>query len=187
MLESRVNAAMALATAKCPGCLLSWAGGPGFLSNRPPFGAIQTSIPLILPRSRKYGTALGDGRRMRVSRQIPLCRKPLHRPRRGVITASASVGTLVEIVAAGTQASNSSGHVIANLAAVANVALTAVAVAATAYLSPYADGIAGRHEEKRGWVFCICLFGSGMMQLRLILHLGMYGLMFLKTEEVERM
>lgn len=71
------------------------------------------------------------------AKPFPCYAKPLAKPRRGVITASAPVGTLVEIVAAGTQASNSSGHVIANLAA---VALTAVAVAATAYLSPYADG-----------------------------------------------
>ncbi|GAQ89927.1 guanosine polyphosphate pyrophosphohydrolase/synthase [Klebsormidium nitens] len=86
---------------------------------------------------------------MRALKPFLFSRKPSHTRQRGVISASAPVGTLVEIVAAGTQASNSSGHVIANLAAVANVALTAVAVAATAYLSPYADGIAGRHEEKR--------------------------------------
>jgi hypothetical protein len=166
---------MSAASRNCSSCvtLKIWTLHPGLQTSKPLSCVPQTRIAWRAPRIRasrlflgtrkKWARSVEENIRPRLSVVLRNDRQVSRRTQRGVISASAPVGTLVEIVAAGTQTSNSSGHVIANLAAVANVALTAVAVAATAYLSPYADSIAGRYEGKLGGLYFISGLGCSSL------------------------
>lgn len=167
---------MSAASRNCSSCvtLKSWTLHPGLQTPEPLSCVPQTRIAWRAPRIRASRLFLGARKKWarsvvenirppRLSVVLRVGRQVSRRTQRGVISASAPVGTLVEIVAAGTQTSNSSGHVIANLAAVANVALTAVAVAATAYLSPYADSIAGRYEGKLGGLYLFSGLGCSSL------------------------